>query len=35
MDTCYINDGGEMIDMKQGTKWIKTGVIPDVFSDIQ
>jgi hypothetical protein len=23
MDTCYINDGGGMIDMKRGTKQIK------------
>ena len=23
MDTCYINDGGDLMDMKQGTKWIK------------
>jgi hypothetical protein len=35
MDTCYINDGIEMMKMKQGRDIDQTGVIPDAYPDIQ
>jgi hypothetical protein len=35
MDTCYINDGIEMMKTKWGRDIDQTGVIPDAYTDIQ